>query len=310
MAVILHSVPRSLADGLVEELDGRVPVTVAETPEQSRRRLADAEVALTGRFDADLLADADELAWLQAMSAGVDHLDHDALGERGVALTTAAGVHAEPAAEQVFGYLLTLARRLDVAAENRRRGVWERYEPGELAGDTLGVVGLGAIGTRVAELGRAFRMDVVGTKRDPTDAPDAVDEAYEPDDLHEVLRAADYLVLACPLTDETRGLIGREELRAMADDAVLVNVARGAVVDEHALVRALQYGGIGAAALDVFADEPLPAESPLWDLSNAIVTPHVAGSTPRYAERLADVFADNYRRYRDGGVEALDNRVL
>ncbi len=307
--VVLHTVQEWLGEDLAAELDGRVPVRTAATPGESRDLLADAEVAITGRLPEDLVDAAGGLTWLQAISAGVDHLALDALAERDVAVTTAAGVHAQPAAEQVFGCLLTVERGLDEAAANQRRGVWERYSPGELAGGTLGVVGLGAIGTRVAELGRAFDMEVVGTKRDPSDAPDAVDEVYAPGDLRTVLTRVDYLVLACPLTEETRGLIGREQLRAMDDDAVLVNVARGEVVDQDALVRALQYRWIGAAALDVFEEEPLPPDSPLWDLSNAIVTPHVAGSTPRYAERLADLIAGNYEAYREDGVDALENRV-
>ncbi|PSP78914.1 D-2-hydroxyacid dehydrogenase [Halobacteriales archaeon QS_1_68_20] len=306
---VLHTVQEWLGEDLAAELEGRVPVRVATTPEQSRDLLADAEVAITGRLPGKLVDAAGGLTWLQAISAGVDHLALDELVERGVAVTNAAGVHAQPAAEQVFGYLLTVERGLDEAVDNQRRGVWERYSPGELAGKTLGVVGLGAIGSRVAEVGQAFGLEVVGTKRDPSDAPDAVDEVYGPDDLRPVLTRSDYLVLACPLTEETRGLIGRGELRAMDGDAVLVNVARGAVIDQDALVRALQYRWIRAAALDVFEEEPLPPESPLWDLSNAFVTPHVAGSTPRYAERLADIIAENYAAYRERGVEALQNRV-
>lgn len=310
--VVLHTVFGNLAPRLSEKLDERLPepIRVAETPEDSRDLLATAEVAVVGRFPEELLDVADELRWLQATSAGVDFLDLDALAANGVAVTNASGVHAQPAAEQVFGYLATVERKLDVAAENKRRGVWERYSPGELAGKTLGVVGLGAIGTRVAELGQAYGMEVVGTKRDPSTAPAAVDEVYSPDDLREVLTRVDYLVLACPLTDETEHLIGREQLRAMDDDAVLVNVARGGVVDQDALVRALQYRTIRAAALDVFEEEPLPPDSPLWDLSNAIVTPHTVGATPRYAERMAEIFADNFEAYREGGVDALDNRVV
>jgi phosphoglycerate dehydrogenase-like enzyme len=192
----------------------------------------------------------------------------------------------------------------------KERGVWERVTGGgELAGKTVGIVGLGAIGTRVAELAQAYRMTVIGTKRDPATAPDAVDEAFGPAGLGELLDRADYLVLACPLTEETEGLIGSTELRRMDDEAVLVNIARGEVVDQDALVRSLQYHSIRGAGLDVFAEEPLSPDSELWDLSNVVITPHNAGSTPRYAERLAGIFAANYERYQTGGVEALENRV-
>jgi phosphoglycerate dehydrogenase-like enzyme len=153
-------------------------------------------------------------------------------------------------------------------------------------------------------------MTVVGTKRDPSTAPEAVDEVHGPDGLFDVLDGADYVLLSCPLTPETRGLVGRRELGTMDGEAVLVNVARGEVVDQDALVYALQQGGIRGAALDVFEEEPLPGESPLWDLPNVVVTPHMAGSTPYKFERIADIFAENYEAFVDGRVEDLRNRVV
>jgi phosphoglycerate dehydrogenase-like enzyme len=291
-----------------EALPG-VDAVVAETPASTRERLSDAEVVLTSRFPTDLLEAAPNLRWIQALSAGVDGYDRDALAEAGVALTNASGVHAEPMGEQVLGYLLAFERGIHRGICQQHRGVWERYEGGELRGKTLGIVGVGAIGTRVAELGRALGMDVLGIKRTP-EAVDAVGEMFGPEDLHEVLNRADYAVVSCPLTDETEGMIGRAELGTMGAESVLVNVGRGAIVDEDALERALQQGRIGGAALDVFEEEPLPAESPLWDLSNVIVTPHMAGSTPRYWERCASLFVENYRRYREDGVDALENRAV
>jgi len=194
-----------------------------------------------------------------------------------VVLTSAAGVHAEAIAQQVVGYLLAFERGLHRAWRQQSRGVWKSFRPGELGGATLGVVGLGSIGGRTAELVSAFDVTVVGTKRDPSTAPAAADAVYSPDGLYEVLPESDYLLISCPLTDETRGLIGADALDALSDDAVLVNVARGAIVDQDALTRALQGGSLGGAALDVFEEEPLPAESPLWELSNVVVTPHNAG---------------------------------
>lgn len=312
-AAILHSVRESAAAKLAPAVRERVPdldLTVARTPPESEEVIEDAEVVLTLRLPEDLLEGADRLEWVQALSAGVDHYDRDRLRAEGIALTNASGVHAEPIAEQVVGYLLAFERGILRGIRQQERGVWERYTGGELQGKTLGVVGLGAIGTRVAELGDAFGMTTVGTKRDPSTAPEVVEEAFGPDGLWEVLTRSDYVVLACPLTDETRGLVGDDELRAMNDDAVLVNVARGTVVDEDALTRALQQNLIGGAALDVFEEEPLPAESVLWDLSNALVTPHMAGSTPKYWERCAELFARNYSRFVDGDLEALENRVV
>ncbi|MEF8887249.1 MAG: D-2-hydroxyacid dehydrogenase, partial [Haloarculaceae archaeon] len=247
---------------------------------------------------------------IQALSSGVDFLDLEAIADNGVALTNAAGVHAEPIAEQVLGYLLTFERGIHTGIQQQQEGVWQRYSGGEIRGKTLGIVGLGAIGSRAAEYAQAFGMTVVGTKRDPDAAPEAVDEGYAPEGLFEVLGRSDYVLLSCPLTPETRGLVGRAELGAMKGDAVLVNVARGEVVDEEALIYALQQGGIRGAALDVFEEEPLPPESPLWDLPNVVVTPHMAGSTPHKFERIAEVFAANYEAFADGRLDELTNRVV
>ena len=308
---ILHTAWSSVADDLVDELaEYGIEVQRAETPAESRELLADAEVAITGRLPEELLEAAPHLEWVQAMSSGVDYFPLAELEAREIALTNAAGIHAQPIAEQVLGYMIAFERNFHESFRNQQRGVWERVRGGELGDKTVGIVGLGEIGGRVAEFASALGMTVVGTKRDPSTAPEAVDEAYGSDGLVEVLQASDYLVLACPLTDETRELIGMAELRLLGSDAVLVNIARGGVVDEEALIRALQNRTIRGAALDVFEEEPLPRDSLLWDLSNVVVTPHMAGSTPHYAERLADLFVDHHEGYRAEGVAGLGERVL
>lgn len=288
----------------------RASVTVADTPEETLAALEDATVALTPRLPPEWLERADRLAWAQATSAGYDHYDLEALEEAGIVLTTAAGVHGQPIGEWVLGAMLGLERELFAARERQRRGVWHRDGGGELASKTVGIVGIGAVGGRVAELASAVGCEVLGTKRDPSTAPDAVDEVRPADDLDAVLHRADYLVLACPLTDETRGLIDETAFETMPRDAVLVNVARGDVVDQDALVESLQQGRIGGAALDVFSTEPLPGDSPLWDLPNVLVTPHVAGSTPRYYDRVAEIFRENYRRFVADDLDGLRNRVV
>jgi len=287
-----------------------VDVTVARTPAETAGLVPDAEILLSSFLEPDLLESAASLSWVQALSAGVDMLPVDRLRERNVLLTSAAGAHAQPLAEQVLGYMLAFERRLHEAVEMRRRGVWERFTGGELAGKTLGVVGLGAIGQRAAELASAVGMDVIGTKRDTAVEIPAVDRLYGPGDLDAVLIEADYLLVSCPLTEETEGLLGREEIGAMQDDAVLMNVARGPVVDEAALVAALQQGVIRGAALDVFATEPLPAESTLWDLSNVILTPHNGGSSPHLPRRTAEIFVENYDAFRAGEPDRMRNVVV
>jgi phosphoglycerate dehydrogenase-like enzyme len=308
--LLTHTVPPETTEGLLEALRDELPdaeILTAATPEETADLLDHAQALVTGRLDADLVEQS-EFEWVQALSAGVDSYPKEVLEAAGVALTNASGVHAEPIGEQVLGAMLNFERRFLESQRNKQRNSWERVEGGELKGKTLGVVGVGAIGSRVAELGSAFDMGVLGTKRDPDSMPDAVDEGFGADGYTELCRRADYLVLACPLTDETEGLIGAPEFRLLSSDAVLVNIARGAVVDEDALIRALQYKQIRGAALDVFETEPLPADSPLWDLSNVLLTPHMAGSTPKKDERWADIIGANYRRF--GTDEPYVNRIL
>ena len=314
--VLLHTAATSHwvdADALAAAVTDRIPdldLRVARTPAESLALAEDAEVALAAWLPSAVFDAAEELRWVQALSAGVDFYDHGALGEAGVLLTSAAGVHAEPIAEQVLGYLLLFERDILRGIHQQFEGRWLRYEGGELRGKTVGIVGVGSIGTRVAELATAFGMSVVGTKRDPSTAPDVLDEVWDPDGLHDLLERSDYVVVACPLTDETRGLLGRTELGIMGEEAVLVNVARGPIVDEDALVEALQQRVIHGAALDVFDAEPLPADSPLWGLPNCVVTPHMSGSTPHKERRLADLFARNLEAFRDGDVSGMENRVV
>jgi len=294
----------------IEQQAPNVALRVARTPAESASAVEDAEILLSSFVEPWLLEEADSLEWIQAVSAGVDTLDLDALRERDLLVTNAAGAHAQPAAEQVLGYMLTFERRLDDAIEMRENGVWERFTGGELYGKTLGIVGLGEIGRRTAAVADAIGMDVVGTKRDPSVEIAGVDRIYPPEELESVLVEADYLLVACPLIEETEGLIGREELGVLPDDAVLINVARGGVLDQDALTTTLQQRGIRGAALDVFGEEPLPEESTLWDLSNVILTPHNAGVSPHLPGRLADIFTENYEAFAAGDAESMHNRVL
>ncbi len=312
-AVLLpHHVDREIAHEFAAVLDPAIAgdVIVAETPEESLEAVRTVEAMATWGVADEWLDVAENLRWVQALSAGVDSYDHETLRERDIVLTNASGTHAEPIAEQVLGYMLTFERNLHQSARNQARGVWERVAGGELRGKTVGIVGVGAIGTRTAELAGAFGMEVLGTKRNLDDAPAALDEVYPPDELDELLRRVDYLVLACPLTDETEGLIGTPEFKLLSSDAVVVNIARGDVIDEEALIRALQRGRIGGAALDVFSEEPLPSESPLWNLSNVLITPHMAGSTPHKNGRWRDIIVENYEAFVADELDAMINRII
>ena len=298
----------AIAARLSETIDGEVDV--ARSPAETRAGIGDARILATSRSPNALFEDAERLEWLHLLTAGVDHVDLDRLAARDVVVTNSSGVHAEPIAEQVLWYLLTFERRLDEAIANAEDDRWQRVEGGELRGKTVGIVGVGALGTRIAELCSALGTTVLGTKRDLDSMPAAVDEAIPAEGYHELLRRAEYVVLACPLTAETNGMIGADEFGIMGDETVLVNVGRGEICDESALIRALRSGRIRGAGLDTFTTEPLPADSPLWNLPNAVLTPHMAGSTPRKPERWCELIATNYESFRDDDRDAMVNRVV
>lgn len=311
-ALIPHTLRERARRALAGEVRERLPnleVRTTRTPSETVGALEEVSILLTMGLPDGWYDHLDGIGWIQALSAGVDHYDRERLAAHDVVLTNASGVHSVPIAEQVIGYLLMFERNLLRAVHKQHRGVWERHHGGELGDRTLGVVGLGAIGSAVAEHARHFGMEVLAATRTPTTAPDVADAVYPADRLEELLVRAEYLVLAVPLTDETRGMIDERALRLLPEDAVVVNIARGGVIVEADLVEALQQGRIRGAALDVFEEEPLPSASPLWDLRNVIITPHMAGSTPHYWERCAEIVADNYGPYVEGRVDEMPTRV-
>ena len=214
--------------------------------------------------------------------------------------TTASGVHAKPLAEYCMMSMLSFARGLVRTLDFQRRKHWERYAGTDLDGRTLLIVGLGSIGTQLARVASAFGMHIIGIKRNPKNIPPdslGVHELYGPDSLHDLLPRAEFLVLITPHTDETESLIGRDELAALPYGAFVINIGRGPLLDEDALVEALRSGRLGGASLDVFHTEPLPAQSPLWDLPNVIVCPHSGATSDRENGRLTDLFCENIERY-------------
>ena len=304
--VTREGVHRLSAESYAERLRERLEdhqVRFAATPAEQRQLLASADVVTGPRIDAEAIEAASNLRLFACTYAGYGHLPMDALEDAGVAVTNATGVHAPNAAEHALGGILTFSRRLHEAA---RADTWQALDPGELAESTVTIVGLGAIGTAVAERLDPFDVTTLGVRRTPENGG-PTDEVFGPDGLHDALARTDYLVLCCPLTESTRGLVGAAELTTLPPDAVVVNVARGEVVDTDALVRSLRRGRLGGAALDVTDPEPLPDDHPLWGFDDVLITPHSAGATPKYYDRLADIVADNVRRLTDGGP--LRNRV-
>jgi len=284
-------------------------VTLASTPAEERDLVGRAEVATGLHVDEDLLDAAADLSLFACLYAGVDHLPLDALEERDVAVTSASGVHAPNVAEHVVGAIVAFSRAFPTAWRQQERREWRHVQSRDLAGSTVTVVGLGAIGQATVEALSGFDVHTIGVRRSPEQGGPA-DEVLGTDRLHEALARTDYLVLACPLTEETEGLVGPAALETLPTDAVLVNVARGEVVDTDALVAALQREDIRGAQLDVTDPEPLPEDHPLWGLDNVFVTPHSAGFTPAYYERRAAILAENLRHVAETGrYEDLRNQV-
>jgi glyoxylate/hydroxypyruvate reductase len=260
---------------------------------------------------ADVVQASSALRWVQGTAAGAGQvvreagLNDDALGR--VTVTSASGVHAGPLAEFAMFGLLAFTREMPRLLADTKARRWEHYPVGELAGRTLVVVGLGAIGRQVARLGAAFGMRVLGVNRTGKASVDGVEDVHPTSSLLELLSVAEALVITLPLTEETKDLLDAEAISRLPAGAVVVNVGRGGVIDERALVDALQDGRLAGAALDVFATEPLPQDSPLWRMSNVLVSPHTAALSVRENERIVDLFAENLRRYLHG--EGLLNRV-
>jgi D-2-hydroxyacid dehydrogenase (NADP+) len=293
-------------------------------PEELREFLADAgpEVAVVGDPDevegCDLLVTLawDErfldagIGWIHSIQAGVDRFPFEDLESNGITLTNSTGIHGESVGETVVGYMLTFARRLHVYLRNQRDHEWTTPawdEPFTLDGRSVCVVGLGTLGRGIASRASALGMRVTGVKRTVEPVPD-VQQVHPQDELLSAVEGVDFVALACPLTEETHHLVDEAVLAAMDEGSYLLNVARGSVVDEGALVDALRDGEIAGAALDVFEEEPLPEDSPLWDFEEVLVTPHKSGSTWEYYQLVGELVYENLERDERG--EELDNRVV
>ena len=257
----------------------------------------------------DAFLEAD-IEWIHSIQAGVDRFPFEALESAEIALTNSTGIHGDTVGETVAGYMLSFARRLHRYRDHQGDREWSREEwdvPFTLAGESVCVVGLGTLGRGVAVRADALGMGVVGVKRTPTPV-DHVEAVHPSGELDAAIAGSRFVVLTVPLTERTERLVGAAELETMRSDAYLINVARGPVVDEAALVEALEAGEIAGAALDVFETEPLPSDSPLWGMEDVVVTPHTAGSTGEYYRRIAALVRENARRHADG--EGLANRVV
>lgn len=298
--VVCHEQP--IAEAL-EEARPNVSIVDADSRAAAISELPDADAFVVNptNWDDTYLDRLQPGTWVQATSAGYAAFPLEAFEERGIVFTNAAGNYGPPVADHAFALLLALARGLPACLEQQRDHQWDRAVGDtllDLEGRTLTVVGLGDIGESVVRRGRGFGMTVYATKRVPAeyDGQLPAERVLSPDALEDALPETDVLVLAVPLTEETRHLVDDDALATLPDSALLINVARGPVIDQDALVAALEADELAGAGLDVFTEEPLPNDSPLWDRNDVVITPHVGGRTETFVRRFVDLFLTNYDR--------------
>lgn len=306
-----HAIPiEDYADALRERIP-EYEVELARTRGEELEKIPDATVVTSRDIDDELLSRAKNLKLFACYSAGYEHLPLSKLETRGVAVTNGSGIHAPNMAEQVIGNVLVFTRRLDEGWRRQQDRRWQHFQAHELKGSTVAVVGLGAIGKAIAERLEPFDVETIGVRYTP-EKGGPTDEVvgFDGPEFESALARSDYVVLACPLTETTEGLIGAEEFDVLAPNAVIVNVARGPVVDTDALLDALRSNQLRGAALDVTDPEPLPEDHPLWNFDNVHITPHMAGYTPNYYDRCADILARNLERVDETGeFRELENQV-
>ena len=303
----LWNVPAWFAQRVSQEFP-QLQITLRDSYDGIEETLREAEVIFTISLRPEQLAATRKLRWVHAPSAAVHQLLFPELIESDVVVTNSREVHGPVVAEHVMALLFALAKKLPQAVRFQQERVWgqeaiwkDGAHPRELAGATVGLIGVGSIGGRVAQMASALGMRVIAVREHVEKGkPDGMDAIFPPSAINEMIRQSDFIILAAPLIAGTQGLINAERLAAMKPEACLINVGRGAQVDEAALVDALRSRRIAGAALDVFEREPLPADSPLWSVENLLITPHTAGLTDKLWHRHYELFSDNLRRYLAG----------
>ena len=297
----------SRVSSILNVIDGSIPAMAEfrnkpDGKEEFNALLAEAEVIYGLFFSRDIVARSPRLKWVQTMSAGVDRFTGTDIWNSPVILTGVSGIAATPIGEFVLTYMLMFAKQAPLFVRSQLKHEWTRFLPTVLRDKTVGIIGLGNIGREVARLAKAFGMKVIAARRSTWGSSQAkyVDKLLPTAQLKQLLGESDYVVVATPLTPETTGLIGAEELRAMKPSGYIMNIGRGGLIDEEALIRALDEKQIAGAGLDVTAIEPLPPDSRLWDYDNVILSPHVSGGMEDYMQKATDLFCENLHRYING----------
>lgn len=279
-------------------------LTLGDSKNPDLELLSGAEIVIGwGKGISDtLLRPGSPLRWVQAWSAGVEKLPLEAMEERGILLTNASGVHAEPITAVIFSFMLMFTRNMHTAIRNQQNRRWHSDgQESELTGKTALIAGTGSIGSETARIAKAFRMKTIGISRSGKPA-EGFDQVFTTGELKDTARQADFIINTLPLTDETQGLFGADIFSASRKGAYYINIGRGATTHTDDLISALDSGQLAGAGLDVFETEPLPQDHPLWGMEQVIITPHCAGATDRYADRIVEIVAENLQAYLTTGT--------
>jgi phosphoglycerate dehydrogenase-like enzyme len=304
--VFFHSIPEDLMQDIQAEFPS-VEMQQCTSKQTLLEALPQTEILVTFKCDQAMLDQAPNLKWVQALSTGVDTFPVKELRNRGITLTSTTGMHAGHMSELALMAMLMLARNVHQIFKNQGLKVWDRKVPqDEIAGKTLGILGLGSIGRELAQRASFLGMQVIGVKKQSEEV-EGVKRVYVLEDMDEVFAQSDYVINLLPLTEETRQCIGTRQFESMPAGGCFINLGRGGSVDEKALIQALERGNLRAAFSDVFTQEPLPADSPLWDLGNLIIMPHIGGENANYMHKAMPIIRHNLKAYLEGRVEQMHN---
>jgi phosphoglycerate dehydrogenase-like enzyme len=303
----IFSLPQG-AEAEIREIAPEIELDIVESSFDYSELIKEAEIVF-GWPKTDLVKKANNLKWLHLPSAGVDrYANKEIYQNQDIVLTNSSGVYGKPIAEHVFAMIMAHNRNLIDYAYDKKEKKWQRKnEIKDFFNSTVGILGLGDIGSTIAKRAKAWGANVLALKRTMTELPDYVDQIYLNQDLDELLKISDYIILTLPGTPATEGIIGRNELKMMKDSAFIVNIGRGSLINQEALIEALKEEWIAGAGLDVTEPEPLPEKSTLWELDNVILTPHTSGFSPTNDQRRFEIFKDNLKYYVNN--ESLLNKV-
>lgn len=310
-SVLLHHRSEAMTQDLIDAIDRSglpIELVVAETADEAIGEIADAELLLGFHAPDAVLRHASRLRWIQTLGVGIDGFARQPSFRADILLTTAAGLHDRPVSEAALAMMFALAKQLPRAVRAQQQGLWDQWMPRLLDGGEVVVVGLGAIGSAIGRKCKALGMRVTGISARTDDVP-GFDRVVGYGALCDILPDATFVVLCCPLTTQTTGLFDNRRITAMSRDAYLINVGRGGLVVDADLIAAIERGAIAGAALDVFAQEPLPADHPYWRMPSVLMTPHRSGYHPAYGRELAEIVIHNMRAYLAGDIGGMRNRI-